>query len=304
MGFSTYLACARPNFFSPDNLMVILRSVSEQGLIAFGMTMVIVAGEIDLSVGSMVALAGCLAAWLVAAGLSPALAIPAAMALGAGAGAFTGLMRNAFSVPSFITTLALLKALRGAALMLCGGFTLTPSFPAWYQFLGAGYVRFVTDRGELAVPFPVILFLAGFGLVHFLLGYTTFGRAVYAVGGNAEAARLSGVNVGRVRILVLALTGMLAALSGVLVSARFVSGNPNVAEGWELEVIAAVIIGGTSLSGGAGTVFGTLLGVIFIGVISNGMILLDVRPYVQHIVLGAIILAAVLVNQVQRHSLQ
>ena len=144
---------------------------------------------------------------------------------------------------------------------------MTP-FPAWYSLLG-GYVHGV-------VPVAAIVFLAAFAAVHFTMNYTSFGRAVYAVGGNAEAARLSGINVVAVRMAVLAITSMLAAVSGILVSARFEAADPTVAKGWELDVIAAVIIGGTSLTGGVGTIWGTFVGVIFIGVILNGMTLLNV----------------------------
>jgi sugar transport system permease protein len=295
VGLCMYLAFTAKNFFTLDNMMNVLRSISEQALIAFGMTMVIVAGEIDLSVASMAALSGCLVAWLARAGVPVPLAIVAALAAGAASGGFTGFMRSRFSVPSFITTLALFSSLRGAAERLTGGFPIS-FFPSWYSFLGSGYV--------FGVPFPAILFLLTFGGVYFLMNYTTFGRSVYAVGGNAEAARLSGIGVAKVRILVLALTGILTAASGVMLSARMMNGDPTAAKGWELEVIAAVIIGGTSLMGGAGSVWGTLIGVIFIGVIANGMTLLNVSPYSQHIVQGVLILAAVLVNQVQRAKLQ
>jgi len=220
-----------------------------------------------------------------------ALAVALAIAAGFLTGSFTGLVRVKFGVPSFITSLALLTGLRGFALLITGGFPIS-SFPGWYNFIGGGYV--------LGIPFPAIVFLVLFGASHLLMGYTTFGRSVYAVGGNAESARLSGINVGRVRILVLGITGLFSALSGVMLSARIMSGTPTVAQGWELDVIAAVIIGGTSLMGGAGTIRGTLIGVIFIGVIINGMTLLNVPVYLQYVVRGALILIAVLINKVQQ----
>jgi ribose/xylose/arabinose/galactoside ABC-type transport system permease subunit len=285
------LALTAPNFVSAENLFNILRSVSMLGIIAFGMTMVIVCGEIDLSVGSAVAFSGCLAAWLVGAGLPAPVAVAATLAAGFGIGSFTGAMRARWEVPTFITSLALLTALRGLALLITGGFPIT-SLPGWFHFLGGGYV--------LGVPFPAVVFLAVFFAVHFVMNHTTFGRAVYAVGGNAESARLSGIAVGRTRILVLGTTGLLAALSGVMLAARIMSGTPTVAQGWELDVIAAVIIGGTSLMGGVGTVRGTLIGVIFIGVIINGMTLLNVPVYFQYVVRGALILVAVLINKIQQ----
>ena len=288
-----FLAFRAPGFLSVESLTTILRSVAPWGLIAFGMTMVIVAGEIDLSVGSAVAFSACLIAWLVDAGLPVPVAILAGVASGGLCGAFTGVMRSAFQVPSFITSLALLAGLRGGALLITGGFTLTP-FPGWYSLLGSGYVA--------GIPFPVIVFAAAFVAVHVLMNYTPFGRTVYAVGGNPEAARLSGINVGAVRVAVLAITGMLAAISAVMLSARAMAGNPTEAEGWELDIIAAVIIGGTSLAGGVGSAWGTLVGVIFIGVVVTGMTLLDVPSDNQFLVRGAIILAAVLMNQLQERK--
>lgn len=284
LGFST------EEFFSIENLLNVLRSVSEIGVIAFGMTMVIIAGEIDLSVGSAVAFAGCLTACLVQWHVPVVLAIAAALILGFAVGALIGVIRTRYNVPSFITSLALLTGLRGGALKLTGGYSLTP-FPFWFNFIGSGHV--------LGVPFPAILFVLTFAAVYFLMNYTSFGRSVYAVGGNAEAARLCGINVSLIRILTLAMTGLLAAASGIMLSSRMSSGNPTVAYGWELDVIAAVIVGGTSLTGGVGRVWGTLVGVIFIGVIVNGMRLLDVHEDGQLIARGIIILLAVLLSRLQ-----
>jgi ribose/xylose/arabinose/galactoside ABC-type transport system permease subunit len=282
------LALRAPNFFTTDNLLTVLRSVSMQGLIAFGMTLVIIVGEIDLSVGAAASFSGCLIAWLTQRGVPIPLGALLTVASGYLMGAFTGLMRSRFLVPSFITTLALLTGLKGAALMLTGGFSIT-SFPPWYSFLSSGYVG--------GVPFPTIVLLGAFILFHLLMNSTAFGRKVYAVGGNPEAARLSGINVALVRTQALAITGALAAISGIMLSARINSGTPDAAQGWELDIIAAVIIGGTSLSGGVGTIWGTLIGVLFTGVIANGMILLGIPIYTQYVVKGLLIFAAVLLNR-------
>ena len=296
------LAAIAPYFLTADNLLNVLRSVSMQGLIALGMTMVIIAGEIDLSVGSMVAFAGCLTAWCtewltgsLGVPMVPAIivAIVISLTAGFGLGCFTGLLRTRYQVPSFITTLALLTGLMGAAELITNGFPLTP-FPSWYNFLGGGYL--------VGVPFPALVFLLAFAAVHVLMNYTSFGRSVYAVGGNAEAARLSGINVSLVKIMVLAITSMLAAASGVMQSSEIMSGTATTAKGWELDVIAAVIIGGTSLLGGVGRVWGTMVGVIFLGIIMNGMTLLNVSEYWQHVVRGALILLAVLINRLQQRS--
>jgi ribose/xylose/arabinose/galactoside ABC-type transport system permease subunit len=271
-----------------------------QGVIAFGMTMVIIAGEIDLSVGSAVAFSGCLAAFLTqfltgpSAGWTPAAAVPVAMAvtlcIGLLLGMFTGFMRMRYQVPSFITTLALLTGLMGAAELITNGFPIN-SFPEWYNFFGGGFVT--------GIPFPAIVFLLVFASVHVLMNFTAFGRAVYAVGGNAEAARLSGINVRFVKTAVLGITAMLAALSGILQSAEIMAGTSTTARGWELDVIAAVIIGGTSLMGGSGRVWGTMVGIVFLGIIINGMTLLNISEYWQHVVRGVLILAAVLLNRMQ-----
>jgi sugar transport system permease protein len=296
------LAVEAPNFLTTENILNVLRNVSMQGLIALGMTMVIIAGEIDLSVGSMVAFAGCLTAWLtqwlassigIAMPFAVSMAIAGSLLAGFMIGAFAGIMRTRYEVPSFITTLALLTGLSGAAELITNGFPLTP-FPSWYNFIGGGYV--------LGVPFPALIFLLAFLTVHILMNFTSFGRAVYAVGGNAEAARLSGINGTMVKVMVLAITASLAAASGVMQSSEIMSGTATTAKGWELDVIAAVIIGGTSFSGGIGRVWGTMIGTIFLGVIMNGMTLLNVSEYWQHVVRGALILLAVLMNRLQQRS--
>lgn len=294
------LALVAPGFLSAENLLNVLRNVSMQGVIAFGMTMVIIAGEIDLSVGSAVAFAGCLTAYLTqwlagpSVGWSAETAVPLAMGTalitGLLVGSFTGFMRTRYQVPSFITTLALLTGLTGAAELITNGFPLNP-FPGWYNFLGGGYVA--------GIPFPAIIFIVVFVVVHVLMNFTPFGRSVYAVGGNAEAARLSGINVSFIKIAVLSLTSMLAALSGILQSAEIMAGTATTAKGWELDVIAAVIIGGTSLMGGSGRIWGTMIGVVFLGIIINGMTLLNISEYWQHVVRGVLILAAVMLNRMQ-----
>lgn len=284
------LAFSAPNFLTIDNFLNILRSVSMLGLLAFGMTMIIVAKEIDISVGSSVAFAACFMAWLTAEGVPIVLGIPITIAAGFSIGLFTGFMRVRYEMPSFITTLALYTGLRGLALMITKGFPISP-FPEWYSYIGGGY--------WLGIPVPAIIFVIAFFIANFVMKHTTFGAAIYAVGGNDEAARLSGINVSLVRYLIFAITGALAALSGILLSSRIMSGTPTVAQQWELDAITAVIIGGASFTGGVGTVRGTLVGVFFIGVIVNGMTMLNVDIYFQYIVRGALILAAVLVNRIR-----
>jgi ribose/xylose/arabinose/galactoside ABC-type transport system permease subunit len=297
------LASASPHFLTTDNLLNVLRNVSMQGLVALGMTTVIIAGEIDLSVGSMVAFSGCVAAWLTGwlSSSSVGLALPPAVGLaivitlitGFLLGCLTGMLRAHAGVPSFITTLALLTGLSGAAELITNGFPLTP-FPSWYNFIGGGYL--------FGVPFPALIFLLAFAVVHMLMNHTTFGRSVYAVGGNAESARLSGINVSMVKTMTLGITAALAAASGIMQSSEIMSGTATTAKGWELDIIAAVIIGGTSFTGGVGRVWGTMVGVIFLGVIMNGMTLLNVSEYWQHVVRGALILLAVLINRLEHRT--
>jgi ribose/xylose/arabinose/galactoside ABC-type transport system permease subunit len=291
------LAIFADNFLTLENLLNILRNISIQGVIALGMTMVIIAGEIDLSVGSMVAFAGCVLAWVVQRmsqaqhPLSPVIQVIAgsiaALACSTLVGWIGGGMRVRFAVPTFISSLAWFLILRGAAMKITNDFPISP-FPEWFGFLGSGYL--------FKIPFPAVLFLATFLLVHFIMNHTPFGRAVYAVGGNAEAARLSGIRVSRVKIIVMAIVAMLAAFAGILQASQIQSGSASTATGWELDVISAVIIGGTSLAGGAGSVWGTLIGLVFVGVLTNGMTLLDISESWQMIVRGGLILIAVMIN--------
>ncbi len=268
--------------------------------------MVIIAGEIDLSVGSLVAFAGCVTAWVTAhltgdqGSWPPVLAVMlgavAAFLLGSTSGAISGILRVRFAVPTFISTLAWFLILRGAAGQLTNGFPIT-SFPAGFGNLGAGDIHIpLPMRDPLLIPIPAIIFLGVFALIQFIMGYTTFGRSIYAVGGNAEAARLSGIPVGLVKVAVMMIVSILAVLAGLMQASQIMSGNPSTAQQWELDVITAVIIGGTSLSGGAGRVWDTFIGLIFVGVLLNGMTLLNVPEYWQLIVRGGLILLAVLLN--------
>ncbi len=293
------LALTAPGFFTPTNFFNILRSSAMQGVIAFGMTMVIISGEIDLSVGSAVAFSGCLTAWgsrflHQTLGLDMVSAITISiivvLLLGFLIGTGTAMIRNHYEVPTLIITLALMTALRGFANLIIGGFPVT-GYPQWFNFFGGGRV--------FGIPFPAIVFLITFAVINFVMTSTTFGRAIYAVGGNQESARLSGINVNKVKIIVLGATGALSALAGIMVSALIMSGSASVARGWELTIISSVIIGGTALSGGIGTVRGTFVGVLFLGVLVNGMTLLDISEYWQHVVRGALILGAVLINTIQ-----
>ncbi|HIZ38066.1 MAG TPA: ABC transporter permease [Candidatus Ruania gallistercoris] len=288
------LTAAAPNFMTLGNVLNIVREAAFVGIIAWGMTMVIISGEIDISVGSNVALSSALLGVLVAKQGMPIFpAVLIVLAVGTVIGMFAGLFRALLNVPSFIVTLALYLGLKGLALFITNAFPNSiPS--ATFNYFGAGFF--------FGIPVPALVLFALFLVFLFVSRKTAFGRSVYAVGGNAEAARLSGISVARVRIVVFTMTGLLAALVGVLLSARLSSGNPGIGTGLEFDVIAAVIIGGASLAGGRGTMLGTLLGVLFVTVLSNGLVLLGVNAYVQDIASGAIVLIAVLLSSIRKET--
>ncbi len=290
-------AIMEPRFLSSINLFNVMRQVSITGLLAIGMTFVILTAGIDLSIGSLLAFAGLVAAAVAKGGLQNRftvgeggvgygweLAALAAIAVGLLGGAIQGLAITRLKVPPFVVTLGGMSAFRGAALLFAAGGPISgfePSFAWW----GQGKVG--------PVPVPVIIFLIAAVLAHVALGYTRYGRQVYAVGGNSEAARLSGLNVNRVIASVYVIMGFFAGLSAFVLSARLNSAEAVAGTGYELTVIASVVIGGTSLFGGSGTIFGTVIGTILIGVLINGLVLMNVNAYVQQIVIGAIIVLAV-----------
>jgi ribose/xylose/arabinose/galactoside ABC-type transport system permease subunit len=287
------LALFAPNFLSSRNLLNVLRAVAFNGMIACGMTFVIISGDIDVSVGSAVAWASSLLGVLaIKQGWPLGLAVIFVLLQAVAIHSLAAFIRAKWAVPAFVVTLALFMSLRGAARLITNAYPITP-FPDSFSFWGGGYVAGV-------IPVPAILMVLMFIIFHFLSTRTVFGRSVYSVGGNEEAARLSGIPIWRTRITIFALTGFLAAFSGIVLSSRIMSGSSNIAEGLEFEVIAAVIIGGTSLMGGEGSIFGTFLGVLFIGLLANGMVLLGINPFAQEVVRGLIILFAVLISALQK----
>jgi inositol transport system permease protein len=284
-------------FFTARNIFNIIRQISFMGLIAIGVTMVIITGGIDLGSGSVLALAAVLAtslaqlpesATLKFPGLSVPIMIPVLVALTIGAitGIINGSLIAKFKIPPFIATLGMMTVARGFALIYSNKplSQLTPE----YNFIGQGAI--------LGVPFPVIILLVVAIAAHIMLNNTPFGRYIYALGGNEQAARISGINVDRVKIGVYTLAGLLSGLAGLVVSSRVGSGQPGQGLGIELDAIAAAVIGGTSLSGGIGTIWGTIVGALIIGVLDNGLILLNVDQYWITIVKGTIIVVAVIID--------
>ena len=286
-------------FAKPGNLVNVARQISFEALIAFGMTLVIVTGGIDLSVGSLVALTGVVAAVAMRATLdwpaTPCILMGAVAAIGTGAafGTVSGAVVTRFSVPPFIVTLAMMLVARGFAFIACGGEPVY-QLPPELLVLGRGFVG-ESLIGEI-LPVPVLVMLVGFLVFHVLLSRTVFGRGVIAVGSNEEAARLSGISVRRTRLIVYVVIGALCGLVGVLHDAKLMAGDPKVGEMWELNVIAAVVVGGTSLFGGRGTIPGTLIGALIIGVLNNSLNLLNVEHFWQKVVLGVVILLAALMD--------
>jgi ribose/xylose/arabinose/galactoside ABC-type transport system permease subunit len=277
-------AILEPRFLSSVNLFNVMRQISITGLVAIGMTFVILTAGIDLSVESRFSVGAATEA--AGYGWFPAMIV--AVLVGVAGGWLQGFSITRLKVPPFVVTLGGLSAFRGAALLIAGGGPIS-GFDQAYVWWGQGRIG--------PMPVPAIVFLAFAALAHIVLTYTRFGRHVYAVGGNPEAARLAGLPVRRVLVLVYVIVGFFAGLAGFVLSARLNSSEAVAGIGYELTVIASVVIGGTSLFGGTGSVWGTVVGSILIGVLLNGLVLLNVSPYVQQIIIGVIIVLAVAFDQ-------
>ena len=290
-------AIMEPRFLSSVNLFNVMRQVSITGLLAIGMTFVILTAGIDLSIGSLLAFAGLVAAAVAKGGMEDRftvgdetigygwqLAALAAIAVGLLGGLLQGVAITKLKVPAFVVTLGGMSVFRGAALLFAAGGPIS-GFQPDYTWWGQGRIY--------GVPVPVIIFLVAAVIAHIVLSYTRYGRRVYAVGGNPEAARLAGVNVNFVIASVYVIMGFFAGLGAFVLSARLNSAEAVAGTGYELTVIASVVIGGTSLFGGSGTIFGTVIGTILIGVLLNGLVLMNVNSYIQQIIIGVIIVLAV-----------
>lgn len=279
-----------PSFLTLNNLFNVLRQVSINALIAFGMTFVILTGGIDLSVGSILALTGAVTAGMMSGGMDPILAMLLGVLLGVLLGAINGLIIAKGKVAPFIATLATMTIFRGLTLVYTEGRPISGLGDSFtFQMLGKGYI--------FGIPVPVITMAISFAVLYFILKKTTFGRRVYAVGGNEEASRLSGINVDRVKIYVYSLAGGLTAIASLILTSRLNSAQPTAGNMFELDAIAAVVLGGTSLTGGRGWIVGTLIGALIIGVLNNGLNLIGVSSFFQQVVKGAVILIAVLLDR-------
>ncbi len=288
LGIGTIFAVGSERFLQVDNLLNIALQTSMIAIVAIGMTFTILTAGIDLSVGSVMALAGALAAGLAARqGLATPVAILLALAAGGGIGAINGLLIVRGGVPPFVATLAMLAVARGATLVYTQGRPIA-GLDESFIWLGNGKV--------LGLPVPVLIMLILAGVAYFILRHTRFGLHVYATGGNPETTRLAGVSTDRVTLMVYVISGLCAALAGILLTARLWSAQPNAATGWELDAIAAPVLGGTSLFGGVGGVGGTVVGAFIIGVLSNGLNLLGISSYYQQVIKGIVFILAVMLD--------
>jgi len=284
-----FFALSTDAFLSQQNLTNVLRQVAMLGIAAVGMTMVILTGGIDLSVGSTVALVDVVAAVaMTSLGLDIYSAGLLAILAGCAVGLVNGLAVTVFAIPPLIATLASLTAVRGFAYITTGGLPIF-GFPPAFSYLGRGMAG--------PVPVPVIVMFVVLLLGWTVLNRTRYGRRIYAIGGNTEAARLSGISVGRTLVLTYVLAGLFTALAGLILLSRLNSAQPNVATGFEMDVITAVVLGGISISGGEGRFSGVIFGIFIIGILSNGMILLNVQDYWQLVIKGAVLFTAVGLDQ-------
>ena len=293
VALATLLSILTPHFLSVSNLLNVAEQTSINAVIAVGMTFVILSGGIDLSVGSLLALSGVVLAAALRAGWPAAAALAAGLAVGGLSGLVNGILITKGRLPAFIATLGMMSIARGTALVFTGGRPIS-GFEAGFRQLSTGRV--------LGVPAPVLLTVAVYAAGHFVLTRTRFGRYVYAIGGNEEATRLSGIDAGFHKTMVYVLSGATSALAATLLTARINSAQPIAGINYELDAIAATVIGGTSLTGGVGTLHGTLIGALIMGVLRNGLNLLGTSSFFQQIVIGVVIIAAALVDSMLKPS--
>lgn len=284
-------AILSPYFLTLDNLLAIALQSAINAVIALGMTFVIATGGIDLSVGSIVALAGVIMADLMRSGVGVPVSMLAGTVIGVGCGTVNGLLITKAKLPPFIVTLGMMSFIRGSALIYTSGQPIY-GVPAAFRFLGSGYIG--------AIPVPVIIAAVAAGLAYFLLRKTRFGEYTLAIGGNEEATRLSGVNVGFYKTLVYSFCGLMCTLGTIILVARLNAAEPIAGFNYELDAIAATVMGGTSLAGGQANILGTMVGALIMGALRNGLNLLNVQAFYQQLAIGAVIILAVLVDRFRK----
>ena len=283
---------ANPRFINPNNILTLLRQVSMFGIASIGMTFVILLGDIDLSTGTIISFVNILCAYMmVNMGINPVIAIIASLVASTLIGVLNGFMVSTIGIPALIATFATQTAFMGLALIMCGGMPIS-GFSKGFAMIGQGYVGIV--------PIPVIIMIICFAIGSFILNKTYFGRYFYAVGGNVEAAKLSGIRVGRIKYLVFAISGFFAGLAGIVMLSRTNSGNTSSGVGLEFDVITCVVLGGVSVTGGYGKMSGVVAGTFIIGALQNGMVLMNINSYVQDIVMGVVLALAVGFDCIQK----
>ena len=293
LALCSILWAATPHFLTVSNLLNVLEQTAINAIVAVGMTFVIISGGIDLSVGSILALSGIALGSALQAGVAAPLAIALALGVGLACGLINGALVTFGRLPPFIATLGMMSVARGAALMLAEGRPIS-GFGEEFRLLATGRV--------LMVPAPALIAAGIYAVAHFVLANTVFGRAAYAIGGNEEAARLSGVHVRFHKTAIYGVAGLMSAAAAVILTARLNSAQPTAGTMYELDAIAATVIGGTSLLGGEGTIMGALIGALIMGVLRNGLNLLNVSSFIQQVVIGVVIIGAVLVDMsLKRH---
>ncbi|MCC3663618.1 ABC transporter permease subunit [Staphylococcus haemolyticus] len=279
-----------PSFLDLSNLLNLLRQISINGLIAFGMTFIILTGGIDLSVGSILALSSAFIALMITSGVDPIIALIIGVLIGFVLGAVNGLLVTKGNMAPFIATLATMTIFRGLTLVITDGNPITNLGDSYlFQLFGKGYF--------IGIPVPAVIMIIVFVILLIILQKTTFGRHTYAIGGNEVAAKISGIKVNKIKILIYGISGLMSALAGGILTSRLNSAQPTAGTSYELDAIAAVVLGGTSLTGGKGRIVGTLIGVLIIGVLNNGLNLLGVSSFYQQVVKGVVILIAVLIDR-------
>ena len=284
------LSVLSPVFLSVTNVLNVIRQTSIYGIMAVGMTFIILTGGIDLSIGSILAISGAICAGMLKSGDSILLAVVAAIGIGVLCGFANGFFITVGKITPFVVTLGMMSITRGFTLIYTKGYPIS-GFNKSFRFIGAGDL--------LGIPVPIVMFLAIVVIANIVLTQTKLGRYTYAIGGNEETVKLSGINSGFYKALVYMIAGATAAVSALILTSRLNSAEPVAATGYELDVIAAVVIGGTSLSGGRGSVWGTFIGSLLIGVINNGMNLLGISSYFQLVVKGLIIIGAVWLDRLR-----
>lgn len=283
-----FMAVLSPVFATPPNLVNIMQQITVNAIIALGLTIVIFTGGIDLSVGSVLGICGIvMGKMIVEMKMPPAVAIVAALIIGAVCGCINGILISKFKLQPMIAMLGMMSIARGAALTLANGKTIT-GYPPGFRWIGSGRI--------LDIPVQIIIMLALYAIMYYIMKYRKFGRYIYSIGGNEEATRLSGIDVLKYKTLSYTVCGVTASIASIVLVSKLNSAQSIAGEGYELDAIASAVIGGTSLLGGAGSVWGTLLGAITMGVIRNGLNLMNVSSYLQKLIIGVIIIAAVLLD--------